>query len=306
MTSRTVLMLVPLAILLLVLVPNSSAQDPLGLGRYSVTVHVEAEHGTIRPITDIGIAQIRIDVSCQPTSLETGLQPHHLTYSVHTDQPWAVVRLAKTSDHFSSLPGDCQKGISRTDIVQAEVAMTKDAPAYAQARIFFEARMDSGEPARAEWVQMAGFYERWQARFDQTILKVGPNDQFQLPLVIENHGNGAIQVRTHIDDASSKALNVVTPGPIVVGSPLAGADTGRYTLAIDGRSPAESGRTDQLVLRLTGGSADDTSIVIQPKQLNAVIQTGDGSVDPVEELPAASPVVMTLLALLAASVRRRA
>lgn len=304
MTSRTVLLLVPLAIVLLALVPTASAQDPFGLSRYEITVQVESEHDPIRPVTETAVASIEIDVSCSPATVETRLQPHMITYSIQTDRPWVVVSLTKTSDYFFHAPGDCQKDMHRTHFVHAEIAMTKDAPAFDRARIFFDARMDSGEHARAEWVQMAGFYERWQARFDQTILKVGPNEQFQLPLVIENHGNGAIQVHTRVDDASSKALTVVPPGPIVVGSTIGGAETGRYSLAVDGRSPAESGRTDQLVLRLDGRSADDTTIAIQPKQLTAVVQTGDGSSDPVEELPAVSPVVMTLLTMLAALVRR--
>lgn len=235
--------------------------------------------GPLKPIT--GIREYDITFSYEVPAQSKSVTQIPITLSVRAEQGWAIPTLDKTKD-FVLVDASSGQAVAKDVKAKLTVVLSKDAPAFAQQNIVISYEAGAGTcitPVAKSEMQIpikAGFYERYQARFEKTIWKTGQNSQIQIPLTVENFGNGPIQIRFKINEQTSGKLNLAPPGIQIIQSTISGGDTNKLTIPIDVQTPFQNGyenRRDQLVLDIEGSAADDTALGLTPLQLNAVIQT---------------------------------
>lgn len=278
-TSLAVLLVASLAI---VIVPSAEAQvAPCGdnVGAPSMTPTLSSPSGRVKPITDT--AQLKGKIVYEAPEQASSITPIKMTITARAENPsWAVVTVSPSVVFFQiESNGKTTKTIEPT----VSVALTKDAPAFAQQNIYLKAETDAGTCVKAApaletpALIKADFYERTQARFGKTILQASQNDQVSIPLTIENFGNGAISVVFKNNEQTSKNLVLALPGLQIIPSTIAGGETSKLDIPIDVKTPFKNGyenRQDQLVIDIQGTSADDASVKLNtPLQVSAVIQT---------------------------------
>jgi hypothetical protein len=146
---------------------------------------------------------------------------------------------------------------SLTGSIILDVTVEANAPAYTRPQITVTANASQGTcvtaagPATATFNIQPGFYELWQARFGQSIHKYGQNTNFQIPLVVENSGNGRIEVQVaHLRDenGNGRGMDVVVPGGRhPVGSEAQGHSDRSMTLPIDVQTPFKNGYMNERI-----------------------------------------------------------
>ncbi|MBW3582228.1 MAG: hypothetical protein KY455_03920 [Euryarchaeota archaeon] len=290
----------PLLVLLVLLagtaVPTAMAQTEMVHG-HGVTANVPPDDRPIVPITEVREAVFTVTVTCDGP-LETKSEAHVLTYTATADKEWATVTLDKESDTVEFSATDCAHEVEHIRTVTARVSFGADAPAYQKANVRLLPRIDDRPGGEASTEFVAGFYERWQARFEQSVVRAGPWEHVTIPLTIENHGNGAIKVRFPVNEMTSKALTLAPPGTQIVPSLIQGFQQNRLTIPIDVRTPDDGPRMDQIIIDIEGNSADDETIRLSPLQVSAVVHT-DAAGGSASEAPGIAPMVLLLLLALA-------
>ncbi|MBW3582227.1 MAG: hypothetical protein KY455_03915 [Euryarchaeota archaeon] len=304
------LLLVVFTMLLVSALPVADAQVPHA--QHPIGISAEYDDSFVDPVTETRDVRFDVSAECPPLSVETQLHPHSLQFEIESDAPWARATLFPTVVYPVFSPDECLQGAKRSFRVTASIAFTAQTPAFEPVRFRFTAAMDTGDTAEHEFDLRAGFYERWQARFETNVVRAGPSEVVQVPLTIENHGNGAIQVHSGFNEESSNALVVALPGKQLIPSLVEGGETNKVTVTIQVRTPDDTGRQDQMIIDLGGSSAGDPSIQLSPLQGTVVIHTttdGGQAGAMMEELPGLTPVMMFLvlfvgLALLGSSSLR--
>lgn len=285
-------------------VPTGSAQVD-SLYHFQTKVWVSPDAQPVEPVRGSGHVVAKVEVRCGPFGVAP-IEPVPIELDVAVDKPWAVATVSPQRTTVQFQTQDCIHGYSDSLHAAIQFSFTEDAPAFERVTFQLRVAMPYADVVTEEWQQMAGLYFHTAARTEASIIHAAANQHVQVPITIENHGNGLMQAHFRLDDESSSHLSVALPAPVIV--PAFGGVT---TVNVDINTPFgfDGTRRDAVLVELVPGSADDASLHDASIQLGATIVTqGDGGSGglPAEELPAPGFVApLAALAALGAALRRR-
>lgn len=282
-TTRILLATLLAAIMIPVMTPGAEAQGPTdtvctNAVKPSLDGSLSIGNNIIRPI--VGLETVNVEYTYKADAQGTSITSVPVLFEAKADKSWLTVTLEKSQAFVAINQNGPTDAPAKTTL---SVSVSKDAPAFEKATITVTATAGGGAclppvstPVPAQTTVQADFYENYQARFDQAIWKTGQNARIQVPMTLENFGNGALRVQFAVAEGTSEKLNLALPGPQVVDSTIAGGDTNKLNIPIDVQTPFKNGyenRRDNLLIDITGASAFDTSKKVTPLQLSGVIQT---------------------------------
>lgn len=304
--------LVPFALMLvLAALPAGTAHEDT-VGGYSLAATTDGNATiTVAPVTGLGKTVVTVSVACEAGTVHDPTQTVPVKFEPTPQDDWAVLTVSATQAHVEFSAEECVAGKAKDVEVTVASQYGKEAPAFTTTTNALVAKLDDGTTAKAEWNEQVGFYDNHQTRFEQAIWKVEPGGTFFLPIDVQNFGNGDILVTASLNEETSDALTFTLPDPVVVPSPYTGTEGQTEPILLEVTAPNAKGyenRRDNIVLDITVVSADDRSIVAQPEQIAAAIQTqGWGSGEERQgtgELPAVGPLVVVGVLVALAAVRR--
>lgn len=238
-----------------------------------------AGESNVKPITGLSTAKFTFTYSSDTQARTITQIP--ITIAHAADVPWLTTSVG-TSKTFITLDPSSNSGGSQDFEVSVDVTASDQAPAFAKGNVKVTVSGGPGTcvkaapPTEGSQQIVAGFYENYQARFQTAIWKTGQNERIQIPLIINNFGNGAIKVQLSPAEGTSSSLNFALPGLQTVESLIAGGSTNEVQIPIDLQTPFKNGyenRRDQFNLEVTGYYFADTNQKLTPVPLQAVIQT---------------------------------
>lgn len=277
--------LIALAALLMIVPQPASAQlgvicnDP---AEANLSLEVASQPGTITPIT--GVESVTINYRYQAPVHARSINPIQLEFDFSGEPGWANV-VPSTTNAFIPISDDNNPtDVEGSFVLDIDVGAT--APAFGRESFTVTATSSEGtcvgptNPPPVRVTIQPGFHEQWQVRFEQSIHSHGQNSNFQIPLRIDNLGNGMIEVRmTEVQQEGQNGprLDVVLPGGFhQVGAEVQGRGDPTVTLPIDVQTPFRNGYMNEripLAIEVSGRSADEQTIELTPAQLNAQVQT---------------------------------
>lgn len=269
---------------LLMLVPQpASAQlnvvcdDPAPA---NLALKVKSQPDAITPIT--GVETVTLEYTYTAPTHAKSITPIRVDISKSGEPSWANVVLAQTND-FLNIAEDGPTEVTRDISIDIDVGV--DGPAFTRESVTISVEAIGGtcvspaDAATADVTIQPGFHEQWQVRFEQSIHRHGQNTNFQIPLRVDNLGNGMIEVRLREigEDSGGPKLDVVVPGGFhQVGAEVQGRGEPTVTLPIDVQTPFRNGYMNEripLALEISGRSADQQEIELTPAELQAQVQT---------------------------------
>lgn len=293
----------------LVVLPTVSAQSstvcPAGPVASNLDVEVtDKSGGAIRPITGQGTFDVKVVMSWDQAG--KSVSAIGLTYEAKADQGWATVVLGKKS--FSKTPDSGATQID--DTFSGTIFLTKDAPAFATAKITVTATGTGGtcilkpQDKTGEAPIQAGFYGKMQARLDKTIESTGQNSKVTIPLIVENYGNGELITRYELVNSEKTDVDVILPPPIIVPTAIGTTLDPKQIINVDIQTPFKNGymnKADSVTIKVTSKSNDNQEIEGPEAQVTALIRTQGVYVPGFE----ATTMLIAGLAALAGFVRRQ-
>lgn len=278
---------VMLGTVVLAMVPSGSAQLNTACGNVAkpaLSITNPQQVGGPAPIKPVtGQGQVKFDVeylsqqgySVTPVLVTVTVTPQDQGFTSITWSP-SVFAI-----EMPAQPGG--QPISDSETITVDFAFTQDAPAFKPTRLNIQVTASEGTCVEApdqvtgQSPQLSvGFYESYQARFDKSIHKTGQNAQVTIPMVLQNFGNGDIQVNFALAENSASSLATALPPPVIVRSLATGGETDTANIPLDVQTPFKNGyenRRDTLILNIGGNSVDDIDTALKPVQLTAVVQT---------------------------------
>lgn len=233
----------------------------------------------IKPIT--GTAQVKFTFVYTADQQARSISPVPVAITHKASVPWLTTSVGQ-QNAFITINSESQEGTKEEFIVLVDVTASDQAPAFGKGDVTVTATGGTGtcvmasETSTASQQMIAGFYENYQARFQTAIWKTGQNERIQIPLIVNNYGNGHIKVQMAPSEGTGKRLNFALPGVQTVESQIAGGSATEVTIPIDIQTPFKNGyenRRDQFNLQVTGYYFADPLQKITPVDLQAVIQT---------------------------------
>lgn len=292
----------------LVFAPAASAQSTC-VGQVPANSYLnvkvsDASGGAIRPIT--GAGKVTVDVTMSWDQTATSVSSLTINYKGQIDQGWGTLILERTS---YTEPVDANKKQIK-DSFDGTIYLSKDAPAFATAKVTVEATSLGGtcilapEKKTGEASIQAGFYGKMQARLDKTIESAGQNSKVTIPLIVENFGNGELLTSYTLENAEKTDVDVILPPPIIVPTAIGTTLDPKQVINVDIQTPFKNGymnKADTVTIKVTSKSNDNQEIVGPEAQVTALIRT-QGVYVPGFEL---TTLLAAGLAALAGFARRR-
>lgn len=304
--------LIALFALVLIVPQPAAAQDvPAGCDTTAVST-LSLTGDTSDAITPIsGAQELTVGFTYTAPAAAYSLTPVPIEFSVSGEPGWANVVI---SERIVFVPIAENEATEVSESIGLTVSVDANAPAFEKAKFEVQADAKQGtcvtaSQATADMEITPGFLERWSSRFDQSILQFGQNTAFQIPVTVENQGNGAIEVQfQQIERDESKvdgrALDVVVPpGFSEIGSEAQGGEKTR-TFNVDVQTPFRNGYMNErfpLAVEISGTSADQQGIELRPATLRAVVQTQGVFVPGFEMIP----MLVALVGVAMIQMRRR-
>lgn len=293
------------------LVPTASAQPlPACTNGLPVTSNIvvgvtDKTEGTVTPITGSGKFEVSMTMSWDQGGKSASAL--NVFYEATTDKAgFATVTLERYS--FSETPKNDATKIQ--DTVKGQIFLSKDAPAFSKVTVTVTAKSPGGtciaapEDGDGKATMIAGFYGKMVARLDSTIQNAGQNAKVTLPLIVENFGNGDIEVSFKMLDREKQQLDVIEPSPVIVPSAVGSTQEALKQINIDVKTPYKNGYMNKpftVVFELSSISTDQRDIEGPSAQVSALIQT-QGVYVPGFEL---TTLLAAGLAALVGMLRRR-
>jgi hypothetical protein len=297
---------IPAIILLMTLIAGQGAgaqiAPPCGDIAQATISLWSAATDPIEPIS--GIETIPIEYSYMAPTQAFSLHPVALHFDVMGHPSWANVVLSHQTV-FIEVATESETVVQGT--IDLTVSVDHRAPAYERHAFIIGAYATEGTCVSSAHNQVsseitAGFYERWNAQIKPHSVQAAVGETVDLEAIIENQGNGAIEVRLLKEDPLHVGQLHLPKGLHTVGSQQQGNENLakiplEYTGTYVGRQT--------ITLEILGASADNQDIKLTPTTHTLILETVEGNGNEIGELPAPTVPIFLIGALGAALLARR-
>lgn len=161
------------------------------------------------------------------------------------------------------------------------VIFNRDAPAFQPTEVLVKAQASAGTCVKAVPQKDSNvvpvkpdFFGIIAATADRAIVKSSQNNQLQLPIKVENFGNG--QIKVFFSTQAGKGIEVVTPEPRILDSTAQGGKKTSEIVNLNVNTPYKNGymnKINSVNVEITSTSAEDTSIQGDKAALSMLVRT---------------------------------